>query len=146
MQLVIYGISKLYPFSAMISESDDVQTLSNMPQPLEILPWASYMWNCGLRMRRECRKRLSRHRLQRKLPVSDPGMHHGTCVAQVPWCMSGSLTHGCGENVPGIHSACATRNFTYLLRGPLMNLQRSSFGRWQSTNNTEIHVWVSYQM
>ena len=26
--------------------------------------------------------------------VSDPEMHHGTCVAHVPWCMSGSLTSG----------------------------------------------------
>ena len=24
--------------------------------------------------------------------VSDPGMHHGTCVTHVPWCMPGSLT------------------------------------------------------
>ena len=24
--------------------------------------------------------------------VSDYGMHHGTCVAHVPWCMKGSLT------------------------------------------------------
>ena len=33
-----------------------------------------------------------RHRLQRKPLVSDPGMHHDTCVTHVPWCMSGSLT------------------------------------------------------
>ena len=59
-----------------------------------------------------------RHRLQRKPLVSDPGMHHGTCVTHVPWCMSGSLTRGGGENVPGIPGACATRNFTYLVRGP----------------------------
>ena len=26
--------------------------------------------------------------------VSDPDMHHGTCVAHVPWCMSGSRTSG----------------------------------------------------
>ena len=26
--------------------------------------------------------------------VRDPDMHHGTCVAYVPWCMSGSLTNG----------------------------------------------------
>ena len=26
--------------------------------------------------------------------VSDPDMHHGTCVAHVPWCMPGSLTSG----------------------------------------------------
>ena len=24
--------------------------------------------------------------------VSDPDMHHGTCVTHAPWCMSGSLT------------------------------------------------------
>ena len=59
-----------------------------------------------------------RHRLQRKPRSSDPGMHHGTCVTHVPWCMSGSLNRGCGENVPGIPGACATRNFTYLARGP----------------------------
>ena len=26
--------------------------------------------------------------------VSDPAMHHGTCVTHVPWCMPGSLTSG----------------------------------------------------
>ena len=50
------------------------------------------------------------------------GMHHGTCVTHVPWCMSGSLTNGGGENVPGIPGACATRNFTYLARGPCCHL------------------------
>ena len=48
-----------------------------------------------------------RRRLQRKPLVSDPGMHHGTCVTHVPWCMSGSFNCGDGENVPGIPSACA---------------------------------------
>ena len=48
-------------------------------------------------------------------------MHNGTCVAHVPWCMSGSLTRGDGENVPGIPGACATRNVTYLARGPCLN-------------------------
>ena len=48
-----------------------------------------------------------RRRFQRKPVVSDPGMHHGTCVTHVPWCMSGSLTCGDGENVPGIPGACA---------------------------------------
>ena len=69
-------------------------------------------------MRWECRERFPRHRLQKKPLVSNPGMHHGTCVTHVPWCMSGSLTHSCGENVPGIFGACATRNLTYLARGP----------------------------
>ena len=26
--------------------------------------------------------------------VSDPNMHHSTCVMHVPWCMQGSLTSG----------------------------------------------------
>ena len=74
--------------------------------------------NCGLCMRWECRERFPRQRLQRKSLVSDPGMHHGTCVTHLPWCMSGSLTRGDGENVPGSPGACATRKFTYLARGP----------------------------
>ena len=69
-------------------------------------------------MRRECRERFPLHRQQRKPLVSDPDMPHGTCVTHVPWCMAGSLTSGDGENVPGIPGACATRNFTYLVRGP----------------------------
>ena len=76
------------------------------------------MENCGLRVRQEYRERFPRHRLQRKPLVSDPCMHHGTCVTHVPWCMSGILTPGGGENVPGIPGACTTRNFTYLARGP----------------------------
>ena len=55
----------------------------------------------------------------KKTVVSDPGIHHGTCATHWPWCMSGSLTRGVGENVPGIPGACATRNFAYLIRGPL---------------------------
>ena len=51
--------------------------------------------------------------------ISDPSMHHDMCVTYVPWHVSGSLTHGGGENVPDIPFACATRNFTYLARGPL---------------------------
>ena len=70
--------------------------------------------NCGLRM---CRESFSRHRLQRKPLVSDPGMHRGTCVTHVPRCMSGSLTSDGGENVPGIPGACTTHNFTYLAKG-----------------------------
>ena len=65
-------------------------------------------------MRRECRERFQ---------VSDPNMHHGTCVTHVPWFMPGSLTSGFlwvggGENFAGIPGACATRLFTYLVRGP----------------------------
>ena len=38
--------------------------------------------------------------------VSDPGMHHGSFVTHVPWCMSGSLTRCGRENVPSIAGEC----------------------------------------
>ena len=69
-------------------------------------------------MRRECRERFPCHLLQRKPLVSDPGMHHGTCVMHVPLCMTRSLHRGGGENLTGIPGACATRNYTYLERDP----------------------------
>ena len=73
--------------------------------------------NCGMRMRRECRECLAQHQLQRKPLVSDPGMHRSTNVTFVLLCMSGSLTRDDREIVLGIPGACATRNFTYLVRG-----------------------------
>ena len=72
--------------------------------------------NGGLRMHQECREFFPHHRLQWKLLVSDPGMHHGTCVTHVPRCMSESQTRGGGESVPSIPSACTVRNFAYLVR------------------------------
>ena len=72
-------------------------------------------WNCGLRMRQECRERFPRHRLQRKPLLSDLSMHHGMCITHVLWCMSGTLTRVGGKNIPG---ACAIRNIAYLARGP----------------------------
>ena len=59
--------------------------------------------NCGLRMRRECRERF-------------------------PWCMSGSITRGGGENVPGIPGACAIHYFMYLTRAPLSQTYKGNFG------------------
>ena len=55
-----------------------------------------------------------RHRLQRKLLLSDPGIHHGTCVTHVLWCMPGSLTRG-GETFPAFP---AHEQPAYLVRGP----------------------------
>ena len=60
----------------------------------------------------------SRHRLQGRPLVNDTGMHHGTCVTHQSWCMSGSQTRGGRENVPVITGVYATRNFTYLVKGP----------------------------
>ena len=55
--------------------------------------------------------------------VSDPDMHHGTCVTHVPWCMPGSLTsflwnRRWGETFPAFPAHAQPRDFTYLARGP----------------------------
>ena len=63
-------------------------------------------------MRWEYRERFPRHRLQRKPLVSDPDMHHGTCVTHVPWRILGSLTRGGGEMFPAFPA------HAYLARGP----------------------------
>ena len=72
-------------------------------------PWASYQIRkiAGCACAGNAGNVFPRRRFQRKPLVSDPGMHHGTCVTHVPWCMSGSRTRGGGENVPGIPGACA---------------------------------------
>ena len=41
-----------------------------------------------------------RRRFQRKLLVSDPGMHQGTCVTHVPWCMRDRLPAVTGKTFP----------------------------------------------
>ena len=107
----------VWKMSAILSRAQCVKTCGPWsPTPsMGLLPDTQ---NRGLRMHWECRERFPCHRFQRKMLVSDPGMDHGTCVTHVPWCMSGSLTCGGGENVPGIPGACATRNFTYLARDP----------------------------
>ena len=80
-------------------------------------------------MRRECRERFLRHRLQMKPLVSYPGVHHGTCHTHVSWCMSESITRGGGENIPGIPGACTNHSFAYLVRGPCMPTILDLFGR-----------------
>ena len=64
------------------------------------LPWASYQISklVGCACARNAVNVFLHHQLQRKSLVSDPGMHHGTCVTLVPWCMSVSLTSGSREN------------------------------------------------
>ena len=72
-------------------------------------PWASYQIRkiAGRACAGNAGNVFARRRIQRKPRVSDLGMHHGTCVRHMSWCMSGSLTRGGGENVPGIPGACA---------------------------------------
>ena len=40
------------------------------------------------------------HRLQTNPLVSGSGMHHGTCLTHVPWCLSGLLTREGREKRP----------------------------------------------
>ena len=77
-------------------------------------------------MRRECRERFPLHRLQRKLLVSDPDMHHGTCVTHVPRCMSGSLIRGGGKTFPA-----------FAAHAPPANLRI-----WQEAHNRHILEYI----
>ena len=70
--------------SADSSVDSLTDTLLASDSPMGILP---NTWNCWLRMHRECRERFPRR-------VSDPDMHHGTCLTHGPWSMPGSLTSG----------------------------------------------------
>ena len=77
--------------------------------PHTYITWASYQIRkiAGCACAGNAGNVSPRRRFQMKPLVSDPCMHHGTCVTHVPWCMSGSLTCGDGKNVPGIPGACA---------------------------------------
>ena len=69
-------------------------------------------------------------RLQRKPLVSDPGMHHGTCVTHVPRCMSGLLTCDSGENVPGIPGACAPAILRIWQEAHSIGTKLTTLSRW----------------
>ena len=73
--------------------------LDNCTTVLQTMGLSPDTQNCWLCMRPECRERFPRHRLQRKPPVSDPGMHHVTCRDA---CQDPALTSGDRENVPSI--------------------------------------------
>ena len=68
--------------------------------PLHDQQWAS----CQIREIAgcACAGYVGTHQLQRKPLASDSGIHRGTCVTHVPWCMSGSLTRDGGENASWI--------------------------------------------
>ena len=83
--------------------------------------------------------------------ISDPEMHHGTCVTHVPWCMPGSLTSGfiwrrSGKNVPDIPGACTICNFTHLVRGPVYPkpmLNKSSCGTMRAHQKCQMNAFVN---
>ena len=112
-------------------------TITRAPSSLKVLkaaelnsfpyaPWASYQIRiiAGCACAGNAGNVFPHCRLQRKPLVSDPDKHHGTCVTHVPWCMSGSLTRGGGENVSR-HSR-RMRNPQFYVSGK-RSMQRESF-------------------
>ena len=97
--------------------------------------WASYQIHkiAGCACAGNAGNVFPRRRFKRKPLVSDPGMHHGTCVTHVPWCMSGSLTCGDGENVPGIPGACAPA---------ILRIWQEAHGEWRPTHAAFCIMWA----
>ena len=80
-------------------------------------------------MRRECWERFPRHlrlAISTCIMAGDARavMHAGIANWRFP------LKSVVGENVPGIPSACSTRNFTYLVRGPLLEVTTYIVSLW----------------
>ena len=100
---------------------------SFFPYHSGLLQWASYQIRkiAGCACAGNAGNVFPRRQFQTKPLFSDPGMHHGTCVTHVPWCMSGSRTRDDGENVPGIPGACAPA----ILR------------IWQEAHDSVVNVW-----
>ena len=57
---------------------------------VHLLPWAS----CQIRKIVGCACAGNAGNVSLPPQVSNPDMHHGTCVTHVPWCMPESLTSG----------------------------------------------------
>ena len=74
--------------------------------------------NCGLRMRRKCRESSPRHH-ELAIPPCIAARAWRTC-RNACWDRYLAVTFAVdgGGNVPGIPGACATRNFTHLIRSP----------------------------
>ena len=108
-------------------------------------PWASYQ----IRKIADCAcagnagNVFPRRRFQRKPLVSDPGMHHGTCVTHVPWCMSGSLTCGDGEYIPGIPGAPAISRIWQEAHCPTKVMKQIISAGNKVYDNKETFQWVN---
>ena len=92
-------------------------------------------------MRQECRERFPHYWPQRKQLVSDPSMHHGTCITHVPRCMLDSLSHGGRETFQAFpahaqpvilliwqeaHDAETSSNFSHKLHWRSVTMNTSS--------------------
>ena len=93
-----------------------------------------------VRMRRECEPvfpatagKQSRH-ASRHVRHARAVMHAGIVNSRFP------LNSASGENVPGIPGACATRNVTYPVRGPL--ILENMIYLIPNKNTTMLHTWM----
>ena len=68
----------------------------------------------GFRMRRECRERFPHHQLKRKPLVSDPGMHHGTCVSHARAVMHVEIANPRWRGKRSRHSRCMRKPQSYV--------------------------------
>ena len=124
--------------------------ISILGYPICVCAWASYQIRkiAGCACAGNAGNVFPRRRFQRKLLVSDPGMHHGTCVTHVPWCMSGSLTCGDGENVPGIPGACAPAvlriwqeaHATHYLSKPMNSVLRRMYASFNHNDCWRVNI------
>ena len=83
--------------------------------------------------------------------VSDPDMHHGTCVTHVPLTGCFLWRRWLGKRDTGIRGAYASHNFTYLARGPCVKNEKPAApvylflaGNWtvflvQRTPDSKVH-------
>ena len=65
-------------------------------------------------------------------------MHHGTCVTHVPWCMSGSIARGGGENVPAFPAHAQTS---------ILRIWQEAHAKCFSQNDgVAVSTWMSYNI
>ena len=87
-------------------------------------------------MRRWCRERFPRHR-GLAIPTCITPRESRTCRDAPESLSSSFLWSRWWVNVPGIPSACAIRNFTYLIRGPFTRTP------WLTTANGHVFVMAA---
>ena len=85
--------------------------------------------------------------------VSDPGMHHGTCVTHVPWCIPGSLTVGFlwsrWRGKRSWHSRCMRNPHLTSGKRPMHSQNTSTTpesSRYRSKSITVTSHWVSWDL
>ena len=108
---VFYGKCDWFKKTILINSSLIVAQWRHMAPvilvKLDTKPWASYQMSkiAGCACAGNAGNVFPTTDIKNKPFVSDPDMHHGTCVTHVPWCMPWSLTRGAGEN-HSRHSRC----------------------------------------